>query len=62
MHTQNLCQHEKHAEGAGVAGQVLGTGSLPVKLEIKAASFSKSALAKIEEAGGKAEVIPQRPK
>lgn len=47
---------------AGLPLKVLGTGSLPVKLEIKAASFSKSALAKIEEAGGKAEVIPQRPK
>ncbi|KAK9788579.1 hypothetical protein WJX73_009056 [Symbiochloris irregularis] len=42
--------------------KVLGEGDLPGKLQIKAASFSQSALQKIEEAGGKAEVVPRRPK
>ena len=42
--------------------QVLGEGDLPGKLQIKAESFSKSALEKIEAAGGKAEVVPRRPK
>ncbi len=37
--------------------KVLGTGKLETALTIKAAAFSKSALEKIEAAGGKAEVI-----
>jgi len=37
--------------------KVLGDGELDRKLEIKAHRFSKQALAKIEAAGGKAEVI-----
>ncbi len=37
--------------------KVLGNGSLQKKLTVKAAAFSESAKAKIEEAGGKAEVI-----
>ena len=42
--------------------QVLGYGELSDKLQVKAAKFSKSALEKIEAKGGKAIVIPQRPK
>lgn len=37
--------------------KILGNGELTKKLTIKANAFSKSAIAKIEEAGGKAEVI-----
>ncbi|HEY8463912.1 MAG TPA: 50S ribosomal protein L15 [Bacillota bacterium] len=41
--------------GNGV--KVLGNGELEKKLVVKSNSFSKSALEKIEKAGGKAEVI-----
>ena len=40
---------------AGV--KVLGNGELTTKLTVKAAKFSKSAVEKIEKAGGKAEVM-----
>ena len=39
----------------GVA--ILGNGELTKKLTVKAAKFTKSAIEKIEAAGGKAEVI-----
>lgn len=41
--------------GDGV--KVLGNGDLEKKLTIKGTSFSKSAIAKIEKAGGKIEVV-----
>lgn len=37
--------------------KILGNGELTKKLTVKANAFSKSAIEKIEEAGGKAEVI-----
>ena len=37
--------------------KILGEGSLTKKLTVRASAFSASAKAKIEEAGGKAEVI-----
>jgi large subunit ribosomal protein L15 len=37
--------------------KVLGNGELTSKVTVKAAKFSKSAIEKIEKAGGKAEVI-----
>ncbi len=37
--------------------KILGTGSLNKKLTVKANAFSAAAKAKIEEAGGKAEVV-----
>jgi len=37
--------------------KVLGNGTLKKKLTVKAAAFSESAKRKIEEAGGKAEVV-----
>ena len=37
--------------------KVLGNGELNVKLTVKAAKFSQSAIEKIEKAGGKAEVM-----
>jgi len=37
--------------------KVIANGSLTKKLTVKAAAFSESAKAKIEEAGGKAEVV-----
>ena len=37
--------------------KILGNGDLTVKLTVKAAKFSQSAIDKIEKAGGKAEVM-----
>ena len=37
--------------------KILGNGELSAKLDVKANAFSKSAIAKIEEAGGTANVI-----
>lgn len=37
--------------------KILGNGELTVKLTVKAAKFSQSAIEKIEKAGGKAEVM-----
>jgi large subunit ribosomal protein L15 len=37
--------------------KVLGTGDLKAKLTVRAHKFSKSAVEKIQAAGGKAEVI-----
>lgn len=42
---------------AGDGVKILGNGTLSKKLTVKAAAFSESAKAKIEAAGGKAEVI-----
>jgi large subunit ribosomal protein L15 len=39
--------------------KILGTGALDRPLTIKAHAFSKSALAAIEKAGGRSEVIPR---
>lgn len=39
--------------------KVLGTGELQKKLTVRAHGFSASAAAKIEKAGGKAEVLPR---
>ena len=37
--------------------KILGNGELTVALNVKAARFTKTAVEKIEKAGGKAEVI-----
>ena len=37
--------------------KILGEGNLAKKLTVRASAFSASAKAKIEEAGGKAEVV-----
>jgi len=42
--------------------KVLGNGELALKLTIKATGFSESAKAKIEKAGGTAEVVKHEPK
>jgi large subunit ribosomal protein L15 len=44
-------------QGRGVRWKILGDGELTKKLTINAYGFSKSALEKIEKAGGKAVVI-----
>ena len=49
-------------KAAGLAGKtdlikILGNGELTKKLTVKASAFSESAKAKIEAAGGKAEVV-----
>jgi large subunit ribosomal protein L15 len=48
-------------QGRDVRIKVLGNGELSKKLEIHAHAFSKSALEKIEKAGGKAVVIATEP-
>ena len=50
---------EKGLIGKALPGgvKILGDGELEKKLTVKANKFSKSAVAKIEGAGGKAEVI-----
>jgi large subunit ribosomal protein L15 len=49
---------EKGLIGKALDGvKVLGNGELEKKLTVKAEKFSKSAVEKIEKAGGKAEVI-----
>jgi large subunit ribosomal protein L15 len=45
-------------QGRGVRIKILGEGALSKKLEVSAHSFSKSAAEKIEQAGGKAIVLP----
>ena len=50
---------------AGYAGKndlvkILGNGELSAKVEVTAHAFSKSAIAKIEAAGGKANTIEQQ--
>lgn len=40
--------------------KILGTGDLKAKLEVSAHAFSKSAIAKIEAAGGKTTVLGQK--
>lgn len=42
--------------------RILGNGELKVALKVKAHHFSKGARAKIEAAGGSAEVIPEAPR
>lgn len=42
--------------------KVLGNGELNAKLDVSAHAFSKSALEKIEKAGGKAQTISSTPK
>ena len=42
--------------------KVLGDGELTKKLKISAHRFSKSALEKIQKAGGEAIVLPRRPR
>jgi large subunit ribosomal protein L15 len=48
--------------GAWDGVKVLGNGELTLKLTIKARGFSASAKAKIEKAGGTAEVVKHEPK
>ena len=49
-------------KGADARLKVLGTGDITVKLDVAAHAFSKSALQKIETAGGKAQTISSTPK
>jgi len=49
-------------KGSASPVKVLGTGELSAKLEIAAHAFSKSAVTKIEAAGGKAQTISSPPK
>ena len=47
---------------ASVPVKVLGMGELKAKLDVTAHAFSKSAIQKIETAGGKAQTISSTPK
>jgi large subunit ribosomal protein L15 len=49
-------------KGGAVPVKILGTGEITAKLEIAAHAFSKSALRKIETAGGKVQTISSMPK
>jgi large subunit ribosomal protein L15 len=49
-------------KGSAIPVKVLGTGEITVKLEVAAHAFSKSAVTKIETAGGKAQTISSTPK
>jgi large subunit ribosomal protein L15 len=49
-------------KGSAIPVKVLGTGEISVKLDIAAHAFSKSAVRKIETAGGKAQTISSSPK
>ncbi|MDF2686444.1 MAG: ribosomal protein [Clostridia bacterium] len=44
-------------DNINTAVKVLGDGDLDIKITVKASKFSKSAMTKIEAAGGKAEVL-----
>jgi large subunit ribosomal protein L15 len=73
LETINVAALEKFEDGAVVGAQelleagviskcrygvkILGNGTLTKKLTVKASAFSESAKAKIEAAGGKAEVV-----
>ena len=55
--TPELLIEKGFVKGAKDGIKILGNGELNVKLEVSAHAFSKSAIEKIEAAGGKAEVI-----
>lgn len=55
--TPELLTKEKVIRKAGDGVKVLGDGKLEKSLTVKAHAFSKSAIEKIEAAGGKVEVI-----
>ncbi len=55
--TESVLREARLVQGRGVQIKVLGDGEFTKKLTIHAHSFSKSALEKIEAAGGKAVVV-----
>ena len=55
--TEAVLREARLVQGAGVVIKVLGEGKLTKKLTVSAHSFSKSAVEKIEKAGGKAVTI-----
>jgi large subunit ribosomal protein L15 len=56
--TAKLLRESGVISGIGRDGiKILGNGELSVALNIKAARFTKTAVEKIEKAGGKAEVV-----
>lgn len=55
--TEAVLREARLVQGADVLIKVLGDGKLTKKLTVSAHSFSKSALEKIEKAGGKAVTI-----
>lgn len=55
--TQNLLEETGMLKQVKDGIKILGQGELKVALTVKADKFSKSAVEKIEAAGGKAEVI-----
>ena len=60
--TPELLRSSDSSSGTGARLKVLGTGDITVKLDVAAHAFSKSALQKIETAGGKAQTISSTPK
>ena len=55
--TAELLKEKGIIKKTDIGLKVLGDGNLEKKLTVKATKFSKSAIEKIEKAGGKAEVI-----
>ncbi|HOJ76580.1 MAG TPA: 50S ribosomal protein L15 [Bacillota bacterium] len=55
--TPEMLLEAKIIKKLGNGVKILGNGDLTKKLTVKSNSFSKSAIAKIEKVGGKAEVI-----
>ncbi|MGL4484721.1 MAG: 50S ribosomal protein L15 [Anaerovoracaceae bacterium] len=55
--TQELLKEKKMVKQVKDGVKILGNGKLEKKLTIKVAKFTKTAVDKIESAGGKAEVI-----
>ena len=54
---ENTLRAAKLVQGPCDAVKLLGNGTLTKKVTVKAAAFSESAKEKIEQAGGKAEVV-----
>ncbi len=58
--TESICRKsywKRHDKNPKDGVKILGDGELKKKFTVKANAFSKSAIEKIEAAGGKAEVI-----
>lgn len=58
--TSRLLRENGLANGPGDGVKILGHGELNRKLTVRVQAFSASARAKIEQAGGSCEVVPER--
>jgi large subunit ribosomal protein L15 len=58
---EQALREERLVQGSGVRIKILGNGELKKPLKVTAHAFSKSALEKIEKAGGQAITLDTRP-